>query len=705
MPDAFSDPLEARNPEELRKALDKVESLASLQEFADSPESWRRAEAYLRLGKLHRSKGEFELALRAVDQAEATFLESENQSGVANANLVRAACQLETGHPDLAEELYVRALTVFEERGERRGVAACTFNLGLIAVQRNAFDEAKARFQSAETAFLEVDEPISATVCHMNLANILNQTDRLEEALQVLVESRRRFEELGEPGRAARCQLNASNAFLAAGRPDDALRMFREAHETFAEIGDERMCAACLLNSSQCHIQLNEPDSARPLLVEALAKFEALSDKVGIGECCLALAKLDQNASYAHRSAEAFAQASNRWSQAEAQMVLGKLTNDRAAVEESLALVEGVLSNSINPHQRLTARTQFADLGPIFCDLAPESTSADRRESVLRGTFGQFDDVELVNGEAWLVIAVSDDKTHIFLEKPDEKAIVVVIPEKRDRLIALASEFTQALSHNSEPDDELFELIFAPIWEKLSDCNLLTITAGVHLDGLPFAAIECPDGQFLIEKFAVRQREFRYANQQTTATENLLVARSKFENLPDLPNVTKEASELTDLTEWQVLGESQATPTTVTQKLPDAKRMHIATHAMLHATDPMKSAIVLAEGHLTVAKLLELKLEAELVVLSACESGQGNRSLAWAFLTAGCGEVISACWNAHDEASLQWMGVFYRALLGLDGYGYEGILVAHAVREAHLSLIESGSWTSPHYWALWKLQN
>lgn len=150
--------------------------------------------------------------------------------------------------------------------------------------------------------------------------------------------------------------------------------------------------------------------------------------------------------------------------------------------------------------------------------------------------------------------------------------------------------------------------------------------------------------------------------------------------------------------------------------IEDFAIIHLATHALVDSRAPDRSALVLAgaaeadpgsgEGLLTAREVrLGWRLDAELVTLSACETGLGREtaddgmlSLADAFMSAGARNVVSSLWKVEDRATAQLMTWFYEEL----GKGAE---VGAALRTAQLRLrdhVTAGGtrpWAAPAAWA------
>src|SRR5206468_828178 len=104
--------------------------------------------------------------------------------------------------------------------------------------------------------------------------------------------------------------------------------------------------------------------------------------------------------------------------------------------------------------------------------------------------------------------------------------------------------------------------------------------------------------------------------------------------------------------------------------------LHFATHGLVSERAPYRSALVLAhsdgdgeDGFLQAREIYGLRLQTDLVVLSACQTargsvveGEGVQSLAVAFLDAGARSVVASLWNVNDERTATFMEAFYRHL-------------------------------------------
>ncbi|HEU4508465.1 MAG TPA: CHAT domain-containing tetratricopeptide repeat protein, partial [Pyrinomonadaceae bacterium] len=149
-------------------------------------------------------------------------------------------------------------------------------------------------------------------------------------------------------------------------------------------------------------------------------------------------------------------------------------------------------------------------------------------------------------------------------------------------------------------------------------------------------------------------------------------------------------------------------------RLGDYRIIHFATHGLINNQHPDLSGIVLSlvdqqgrpqNGFLRLYDVYNLKLNADLVVLSACETalgkeikGEGLVGLTRGFMYAGAPRVVASFWRIDDRATADVMRRFYSAMLK------DGLAPSAALRAAQISMLRERRWNAPHYWAAFTLQ-
>jgi CHAT domain-containing protein len=144
-------------------------------------------------------------------------------------------------------------------------------------------------------------------------------------------------------------------------------------------------------------------------------------------------------------------------------------------------------------------------------------------------------------------------------------------------------------------------------------------------------------------------------------------------------------------------------------RLGDFRYIHFATHGLVDARYPGLSALVLSQfddrgnpqdGFLRLSDIYGLKLDADLVVLSACDTalgreirGEGLIGLTQGFMSAGARSLVASLWQVPDRATAELMTQFYRYVLT------DGLRPADALRKAQLWSASQRRYRHPYYWA------
>jgi len=139
--------------------------------------------------------------------------------------------------------------------------------------------------------------------------------------------------------------------------------------------------------------------------------------------------------------------------------------------------------------------------------------------------------------------------------------------------------------------------------------------------------------------------------------------------------------------------------------LQDYRIVHFASHGLIDEEHPQFSSLILnsggdEDGYLTMREVFDLKLNADLVVLSACKSGLGQRirgegvtGLSRSFFGAGAASVVVSLWNVYDRSTSDFMTSFYREM-------ETGKLnKAAALKAARRKMILSQKYSHPYYWS------
>lgn len=252
------------------------------------------------------------------------------------------------------------------------------------------------------------------------------------------------------------------------------------------------------------------------------------------------------------------------------------------------------------------------------------------------------------------------------------------------------------------PSPKLLAVIADPVFDR-SDARVTASTpAAMDKAQSPSATI---DSERRIEHLAEVSDDLAGA-----ATRRLLI--------PRLPYTRQEATRLLALapksSSFAAIDFQANRETVLSGNLSQYRYVHFATHGVLNSEQPGLSSLVLSmvdasgkpqTGILTANDIYNLKLPAELVVLSACQTGLGKEirgeglvGLTRGFMYAGAARVVVSLWSVNDKATSELMTKFYEKMLK------ENRRPAAALRAAQIEMLKLKQLQLPYYWAAFTLQ-
>ncbi len=334
-----------------------------------------------------------------------------------------------------------------------------------------------------------------------------------------------------------------------------------------------------------------------------------------------------------------------------------------------------------------------------------------------------------------------------FVRLPSSKELTEAVAAYRTAAASKVSSQTaaQAIAKLSAQNQQLYQKLFQPLELHLTGARKLIIVPDGALTLLPFETLagepkRAAAAPYLIERFAISYAPsasalaaLRALRQNTAATAKGIVAfgdpvyaksdtdeaapateRSyDFRQLPYTRNEVNGIAALFPPSERRVfLGAVAQEANVKAEPLGQYRYVHFATHALIDEEHPARSGIVLSntanskeDGALQMSEVMRLKLNADLVTLSACRTGLGQLlngegliGLTRAFLYAGAESVVVSLWNVNDIATATLMKAFYKNLK-------QGLSKDDALRQAKLELIrgQQQAWRHPYYWAAFVL--
>jgi len=748
-----------------RVELNRAVVLHNLGRFEESAAASRNAiEKHLNLGQkaaaahaqqnlaqTYFAMGRFNEALELLDEARRILLEDGRQRDAMLAELDLSNCLLQLRRfPEVLEK--VREMRrLFSAQGTDFEVAQSYLIEASAYTGLKRLPEALESLAEARRIFLEEkNEPAVAGV-DLQTALVLLELGRKEEGLELARSCSALFASRGMPQWEARAELAAAQAALALGRQDLA----RAAAARALETAENRHLPAIIYQANHLlgllAAHAGRPEEALKLYEQAIGGLEGLSGRLMIEfradfvadkerlyadalNLCLDIGRPESALDFAERAR----------SRALLDLLSRRLDlsiavrneSDRPLVEELVRLRSERDHLYLRQERDLSLR-QRGENAPVLENTASSSPEVLALEQRITQVWHQLlvrnadyardaslwqvrtEPVQPYLDEDMLLLEYfcQPEKTVLFLVsrtglQARRMKVDLVQVQRYLQLLRLnlnsipgaGGERISALARNARGLlGRLFDLLLGPVYPELDGFRRLIIVPHGVLHYVPFQALF--DGErYLIEKVEVSYLPgaslLRYCREASSSGSGALAVGHSFGGR--LPEIVGEALAVAELWGGQALVEEQATPTALRESAGSCKILHIAAHGDFRPDNPLFSGLALEGGWLTTLDIFNLRLQASLVALSACQTGRsvvggGNELLGLmrSFLAAGAASLLATLWAVEDRSASELVREFYAGLAA-------GETKSAALRRAQIKMLDrdaAGEGRHPYFWA------
>ncbi|MBF2025172.1 MAG: CHAT domain-containing protein [Oscillatoriales cyanobacterium C42_A2020_001] len=641
------------------------------------------------------------------------------------------------GQRPKALKYFNQALALVKDTSDRAQQSVTIANIGWIY----SYDDSRKAIESynqALTLVRELSDPQREAVILGNLGQEYATAGDYVQAQRIFASMRQIAEKIGDRAQHAFALACLGQVSHLQKSYANAVQQFQQALALAQPLGDRRLEGYIHLSLARALLASKQPAAAEPSILKAITVWETIradlgnndANKVSLFEEYARAYRLLQAARVAQNKPEAALEAAERGrARAFVDLLAGRLqTQERLtgeppltiqqirqlAKDENATLVEySILQEDLTPFQ--PQKTQETTL--LIWVIKPDG-SITMRQTDLRPGQPKLPSLEALLAQTREAIGRQQS---LILGQANTRGATA----PRSRAIA--------------PLQQLHQLLIQPIADLLPtnpDARVVFMPQG-SLFLVPFAALQDASGIYLIQKHTIltapsiqvlnltRQTQ---ASRSTTATNApaLIVGNPTMPKIPlvpgeppqqlsDLPWTEEEAKVIASLLKTEAITGDRASKTAVLQKMPAARLIHLATHGLIDdfkgmgvpgaialAPDPVNAQAnrTTANGILTADEILDLKLNAELVVLSACDTAQGRITgdgvigLSRSFISAGVPSLVVSLWAVPDDSTMFLMAEFYQNLQQQPDK-------ANALRRAMLTTLQR--YPSPRDWAAFTL--
>jgi tetratricopeptide (TPR) repeat protein len=724
---------------------------------------WRLNESQCRYALAHLAfvAGRSGQALRQLDRVREVDRELGDERHAALCSLDEAELLLALNAWEDARGRAGEAQAALTGLGLTQEATVATLFLGLGAIHLRRWDEAELRLDEAARGFAADGNVVLAALADLYRAELRLRRGAPKAAVGLAWLAARAFDERGLAAKAAYALVVAGRALAAAGKKRTARRLALDALDRLERVPSSGIgwrARALLAEVAP------DPAERRAQLEEAVAEVEALRSPVLPDElqaafqrdkaelyAALALARLSGDggspdpagALAAVEAAKARALADRlhgvrdaghgartgpreraRRRQIEELNYWYRRLNDAERSEAPRAAAEPIRREIAHREAEIASLSRAAQLERSTVAAGEPSAAPRAARSLLAPASGAILLSDLASvlapGEAMVEYAMLGEEFHAFVVVDGHLTHVgpfasrASVAEGIERWLFQAEKTTLGADYLESHAGSLAEvarrvlghlhaLVWAPLAQALEGVTAVVVVPAGPLAYAPFHALWEGD-RFVVERTLI----------SIAPSASALVSLRRRPPAPgggalvlgyEIPGLPAIGLEVESVRRWfpeaDVRVGPRATRAALRRHGAAAGIVHLAAHADYRSDSPLLSSIELADGRLTFYDLFDLRLSADLVVLSGCRTGrqrwlEGDEllGLARGFQVAGARDLVASLWPVDDRATARFMDRFYERLA-------EGVGARAALRGAMLELIEAGR--PPHEWAAFHL--
>lgn len=703
----------------------------------------RQISLWNNIGAVYWLQGNYDQALSCLKRASTIAEQTRDPFRLTSVHLTLGLIYVGMGEFEKAEHHFNELLRISRQIGDRLNEVGALVRLGNVQGRQKRWNEAIKLLEEAAEIAAKSDHLPNRALALLNLGVALEGKGELEAALKAHMEALKIWQEIGVAWMQAWAWKNIGDVNEKLGEKgigeererhwlqaiDAYWRSVRLMEQVREGAGKEQMQALFAQSASEPFYRL----------INLLAQMRRTEEAFEVAERMKAQALLEliRFASLLERELTANQIGS------EYQAFQRRITELEEQLTEALSSPKPNWERVSQLRQELaTARDEFERWRDLW-RLQRWKLLPVRKGQI---AFGAWKELSLPPDAAVLEYVATEKRTWVFVlqRKGSEWQIDcydLPVPQKQleEDIAWLQERLVQRRSVGATLQ-RLYVTLFAPIEKSLQGKRWLIIVPDGALFALPFQALQDSEGTYLTERFAIF-----YAPSLTTLWalnfqshapcplphalsssssgsspsrkgegSQLMwtgLAVTSFENgLEALPFAREEVQSIASLLNRQRLNAraivgSEATEEEALNALKESRWVHFATHAFLEPTRPLYSRLVLKadqkhDGMLRAFEVLDAgQSAAEMVVLSACETGlgktlkgEGLMGLVWVFLATGTKTLVVSQWQVNDLSAARLMAAYYRNML-------KGLPPAEAIRRSQVELLSQRPFHHPYFWA------
>ncbi|MBD1889607.1 CHAT domain-containing protein [Coleofasciculus sp. FACHB-SPT9] len=672
--------------ENYRDAIALLEPFLTMKPGNGNPTA--KAQALSNLGIAYKAVGNYASAIASHQQALTIMQETKDRQGEGQVSVNLGNTYEALGEYDRAIKSYQQSLTIVRDIKDRSGEGRALGNLGAIYANLGKSQQAVQSYEQSLAIARQISDKEGQGSTLANLGSAYHVQGEFTKALDYYQQSLAIAKEISNRELQHKALGNLGIAYEDLGDYPKAIEHHQKSLEIARSLGDKRGEGAALNNLGHTLFASGKLPEAEKNLRDAVEVMESLRPglndihNVSVFDTQVLTYNLLQQILIAQNKEDSALEISER----------GRARAFVELLQQRLSPEASARQTTLNPPTiaqiKKIAKEQNATL--VEYSIVPEEEF--KVQGKLRGQASE------------LFIWVVQPTGKVAFRRVDLKPLRQQNNSFEELLANSRILYGPNIHKGESARAQLHQVLIEPIADFLpKDANSHVIfipQGGLFL--LPFPALKAPNGKYLIEQHTIltapaievldltQQQQQRVEGLYRTSLDSknvLVVGNPTMPTMPTtkagqtpqplapLPGAEREALTIAKLLNTQAIVGDKATKVEIVQQMPQARVIHLATHGLLDDIQELgiPGAIALApskndNGFLTAGEIFDLKLNAELVVLSACHTGRGKITgdgvigLSRSLISSGVPSAIVSLWAVPDEPTTLLMTEFYRTV-------------------------------------------
>jgi CHAT domain-containing protein/Tfp pilus assembly protein PilF len=684
----------------------------------------RVAEAFMHIGIILNNTAKYSEALDNLDRAFKIYSDLENKPGICEVLTHTGFVYSNLGDYNSAIEKLTAAFKISKEEDDNSGLAGAYNNLGIVFKSAGRLEKAKEYFDNSLRIYEQLVDQLNVISVLSNLGTVYFALNDFSKAADYHKRGLDLSRSIRDRDTEVHCLLNLSNDLLRLGRMDESMSNYQTGLLIARSLNSPELTWKIIAGMAENHKTMGEYEKAVELNDTALKFLDGIRNKI----------KDDK-------------------------MKASFLAAERYAFEDIINMLADLHSKyPENGYDLRAFRYAEKSKARAFLDLLTESAAhvgENAQNDLLNSQDVSLEDVQAMCPDKNTVIleySVGDSSSCLWaitrssyqlFKLPGIKTLQEQIESFRFALLNPDHSNYDFLANGGY---SLYKQLLQPAESFLSKKSKLVIIPDGILNILPFEilltdnkgidpAASISNLPFLIKKYPVsygqsaavlrtllseksRMRDSDSENKKLLAfgdpvfgneNDTSLIRVQTYKRLEYSGKEIENIASYFKKVNTEIFLRDKATEKNVKKEgeLKKFNYIHFATHGFIDESRPEFSGLILTkdnksedDGFLQATEIYNLNLNADLVVLSACQTGlgklvrgEGMVGLTRAFIYAGTPTVLVSLWSVSDLSTATLMGEFYRHLIK------EKLSKTDALRKAQLTLLGNEKFAHPFYWA------